>query len=68
MSVSRALRRASEAQLQFAGPGVQPATRVPGYASAAFSVLLHRPALHSPLLRSQDATWNLSRTLDMAST
>ena len=41
MSASRALRRTSGKQLQFAGPwarGRMPATTVPGYASTAFSL------------------------------
>ena len=69
MSASRALRRASETQLQFAGPwarGRLPATTVPGYAPAAFSLLIHPPVLHCPMLRSPDAPRNLSRTLDLA--
>ena len=69
MSASKALRRALETQLQLAGPWARdrlPATTVPGYASAASSLLIHPPVLHCPMLRSPDATWNLSRTLNLA--
>jgi len=53
MSAFKALRRTSEKKLQFAGPwarGRLPATTVPGHASTAFSLLIHRPALHRPML------------------
>lgn len=52
MSASNALRRTSGKQLQFSGPWVRgclPATTVPGYASTASSLLIHRPALLSPM-------------------
>lgn len=68
MSVSRALRRTSGKQLQFAGPwarGRLPATTVPGYLPSGFSLLTRPPALHRPMLRSPDATWNLSRMLNL---
>ena len=52
MSALRALCRTSGKQLQLTGPwarGRLPATTVPGYASTAFSLLIHRPALLSPM-------------------
>ena len=51
MSASRALRRTSGKQLQFAGPwarGRLPATTVPGYASWAFPLLISPTVLPSP--------------------
>jgi len=50
MSAFSALRRTSGKQLQLAGPWERvclPATTVPGYASSAFSLLFHLPALLS---------------------
>jgi len=52
MSASTALRRSSRKQLWFSGPwarGRLPATAVPGHASTAFTLLIHRPALHPPM-------------------